>query len=144
MPGGGIDLVAVITARMKGWQTRSFPEKTCEHHRRMGTGMHNGFMVPLKGGWKDYVLGGHPVWQVCRSIYQMKNKPYIIGGCLRLAGFYYAMLTRVEKAVSKDFLEFRRKEQMLRMRAFVKKCLLPQGLHSAAERVVTDMEERSK
>jgi glycosyltransferase involved in cell wall biosynthesis len=30
---GGIDLVAVITARMKGWQTRTFPERICIHHR---------------------------------------------------------------------------------------------------------------
>ena len=35
--GGGIDWVAVTTARMKGWQTRTFPEKTCFHHRKMGT-----------------------------------------------------------------------------------------------------------
>ena len=35
--GGGIDWVAVTTARMKGWQTRTFLEKTCFHHRKMGT-----------------------------------------------------------------------------------------------------------
>src|SRR5262245_53451983 len=36
--GGGIDWTAVTTARMKGWQTRTFTEKTCLHHRPMGTG----------------------------------------------------------------------------------------------------------
>ena len=35
--GGGIDWVAVTTARMRGWQTRTFVEKTCFHHRTMGT-----------------------------------------------------------------------------------------------------------
>src|ERR1017187_4631778 len=34
---GGIDLVAVITARMKGWQTRTFQEKVYEHHRKMSS-----------------------------------------------------------------------------------------------------------
>src|SRR5438270_347866 len=35
--GGGIDWVAVTTARMKGWTTYSFGERVFEHHRKMGT-----------------------------------------------------------------------------------------------------------
>ena len=35
--GGGIDWVAVTTARMKGWKTRSFDERVFHHHRKMGT-----------------------------------------------------------------------------------------------------------
>ena len=34
----GIDVIACLSARMKNWQTRTFPEMTCEHHRPMGTG----------------------------------------------------------------------------------------------------------
>ena len=36
-PAGGIDWVAVTTARMKGWRTRSFPEKRFHHYRPLGT-----------------------------------------------------------------------------------------------------------
>ena len=36
--GGGIDWVAVTTARMKGWKTRTFTERRVYHHRKMGTG----------------------------------------------------------------------------------------------------------
>ena len=39
--GGGIDWVAVTTARMKGWKTSSFPDRTFIHHRKMGTGGSN-------------------------------------------------------------------------------------------------------
>src|SRR5258707_2521510 len=35
--GGGGDHIAVITARMKGWKTRTFTEKVCLHHRAIGT-----------------------------------------------------------------------------------------------------------
>jgi poly-beta-1,6-N-acetyl-D-glucosamine synthase len=35
--GGGIDWVAVTSARMKGWQTYSFGERVFHHHRVMGT-----------------------------------------------------------------------------------------------------------
>jgi glycosyltransferase involved in cell wall biosynthesis len=118
---GGIDLVAVLTARMKGWQTRTFPEKTCVHHRRMGSAKHSSLMVALKGGRGDYMLGGHPVWEVVRSIYQMSKRPVILAGSLRLAGFVWAMVTRVEKTVSAELVEFRRKEQMRRLREFLRR-----------------------
>ena len=35
--GGCIDHIAVISARMKGWKTRTFTDKICLHHRQMGT-----------------------------------------------------------------------------------------------------------
>jgi len=35
--GGGIDHIAVVSARMKGWKTRTFTDKVCIHHRTMGT-----------------------------------------------------------------------------------------------------------
>ena len=34
---GGVDWIAVTTARMKGWKTRSFPEKRFHHYRTLGT-----------------------------------------------------------------------------------------------------------
>ncbi len=37
LKAGAIDLVAVITARMKGWKTQTFIDKFCVHHRSMGT-----------------------------------------------------------------------------------------------------------
>jgi poly-beta-1,6-N-acetyl-D-glucosamine synthase len=116
---GGVDLVAVTTARMKGWETRTFLEKTYTHRRRMGTASANFFVAPFKVGRADYVLGSHPLWEVARSIYQTTRPPVVVGGVLRLAGFLYAMLTRAEKQVSADFINFRRKEQMRRLRRFV-------------------------
>jgi glycosyltransferase involved in cell wall biosynthesis len=36
-PEGGIDWIAVTTARMKGWKTRSFAKKRFHHYRTLGT-----------------------------------------------------------------------------------------------------------
>jgi len=119
--GGGIDLVAVLTARMKGWQTRTFLEKTCEHHRLMGTAGQGKLASLLKGGGRDYRLGVHPVWQVLRSCYQMSRKPLVLGGCSLLAGFFWAMLTQEERPVPKEFVRFRRREQMDRLKQHVRK-----------------------
>jgi len=96
---GGVDLVAVITARMRGWQTRTFLEKPYKHHRKMGTATHNGLIGSFKGGRTDYVLGCHPVWEFFRCIYQLTQPPVLLGGSLRLVGFTLAMVSRVEKEV---------------------------------------------
>ena len=120
---GGIDLVAVISARMKGWQTRSFLEKTCMHHRKMGTAKRSALMVAFKGGQGDYMLGTHPLWEFSRTFYQMTKPPIIVGGFARWAGFSIAMILRKQKLVSAELVRFRRAEQMQRLRDYVSKTL---------------------
>lgn len=115
---GGIDLVAVISARMKGWQTRSFLEKICMHHRKMGTAKRSPTMVAFKGGQGDYQLGMHPLWEFSRTFYQITKPPIIIGGLARWVGFSMAMVLRKEKLVSEELVRFRRAEQMQRLRDY--------------------------
>ena len=43
----------LLTARMRGWQTRTYPEKFCQHHRIMGSAKHSTFVNGLKLGEKD-------------------------------------------------------------------------------------------
>jgi poly-beta-1,6-N-acetyl-D-glucosamine synthase len=115
---GGVDLVAVITARMKGWQTRTFLEKTCFHHRKMGTAKRSPLAIAFDGGRTDYTHGCYVVWELFRSVYQMTRPPLLLGGVCGLAGFLWAMVTRAEKVVTQDLIRFRRKEQMRRLRDF--------------------------
>jgi glycosyltransferase involved in cell wall biosynthesis len=108
---GAVDLVAVVTARMKGWITETFPGKFCVHHRQMGTATEGFVRATFKSGYGDYRMGVHPMWQLFRSIYQMSRKPLFAGGFLLLLGYFWAMITRVPKPVSTEFVTFRRKEQ---------------------------------
>jgi biofilm PGA synthesis N-glycosyltransferase PgaC len=108
---GAIDLVANVTARMKGWRTQTFPEKFCVHHRQMGSAKDHLVMAMFKSGYGDYRVGVHPMWQLFRSIYQMRRKPIFAGGFLLLFGYFWAMVTRVSRPVSTEFVNFRRKEQ---------------------------------
>jgi glycosyltransferase involved in cell wall biosynthesis len=120
---GGIDTIAVITARMKGWETRSFLEKACMHHRAMGTATNKGFSPVFKTGMQDYTHGIDPVWQIFRSLYQMTRKPYVISGSLCLAGYLWAMVSRMERPVSAEFMRFRKIEHRRRLRGFFKSVL---------------------
>jgi hypothetical protein len=119
--GGGIDWTAVTTARMKGWQTRTFTEKTCQHLRPMGTGSRSPLSVNFHHGQRDYYLGGHPLWQLFRSAHQVTRPPYVFGGLSLLAGYSWAALRRVERPVTEDLVRFHRREQMDRLRTFVRR-----------------------
>ena len=114
--GGGIDWVAVTTARMKGWKTKTFVGKSCLHHRKMGTGNTSAMMTSFRQGGKDYFLGNHPLWEIFRSLYQLTKKPFIVGGSLLFLGFALAGIKRVERPISKELLEFIRGEQMQRLK----------------------------
>jgi len=118
MRGGGIDHVAVISARMKGWRTRTFTEKTCDHHRKIGTAKRSPASMKFDVGRLDYALGGHPLWELFRSAYQMTKPPLAIGGMMIFAGYFTSMLRRVERPVSDELVRFRRREQMKRLRRF--------------------------
>ncbi len=115
MKGGGIDHLAVVSARMKGWKTRTFPEKVCIHNRAMGTAQLGKIQARFKMGVKDHTLGNHPLWEVSRTIYQMTKKPLLIGGIALGAGYVWSSLrgsnTRLDPAVR----HFIREEQMRRL-----------------------------
>jgi len=117
--GGGIDWIAVTTARMKGWKTRTFVERVCYHHRPMGTASSGRLRANFKLGQQDYYLGGHPLWQLFRGCYQMARAPYVAGGFLLVAGYGWAWLKRVERPVSKELIQFHQGEQMQRLFARV-------------------------
>jgi poly-beta-1,6-N-acetyl-D-glucosamine synthase len=117
--GGGVDHIAVIAARMKGWKTRTFTDKMCLHHREIGTAQRGALMARFRFGVQDYALGGHPIWEFFRTVYQMANRPFLLGGLMLGAGYVWAMARRVKRPVSQELVTFRRREQMARLRKFL-------------------------
>jgi glycosyltransferase involved in cell wall biosynthesis len=118
--GGGIDWLAVTTARMMGWKTRTFPERTVLHHRKIGTGGSNRLGFLYRQGVKEYYLGSHPVWQTFRALYQMKHRPYVIGGMAIFAGYFASAIRGVKRQASPDVIRFCRQEQIQRLKAALK------------------------
>jgi glycosyltransferase involved in cell wall biosynthesis len=114
--GGGIDWIAVTTARMKGWKTQTFIEKVCHHHRPMGTATAKPWKAWFRLGRQEYYLGNHPLWQFFRACFQVRNKPFVMGGALLYAGYVWSAMTGVERAVSKELMRFHRAEQMQRLK----------------------------
>jgi glycosyltransferase involved in cell wall biosynthesis len=117
--GGSIDHIAVITARMKGWKTRTFTEKVCIHHRTIGTAERSVLMSRFKLGIKDYAVGNHPLWELFRTVHQMTKAPIGFGGLALGTGYVWALLRRIQRPVSRDLIHFHRREQMQRLKRFL-------------------------
>ena len=113
---GGIDLLANLRARMHGWETRVCTERVLIHHRQQGTSGAHPWLVEFHNGRKDYLFGAHPLWQLCRATYRLTRKPYVIGGVLAAAGYAAAALAGGGKDFPPDVVEFRRREQIRRLR----------------------------
>jgi hypothetical protein len=106
--GGGIDWIAVT-------------ERTCHHHRPMGTASAGTLKANFKLGRQDYYLGGHPAWQLFRGCYQITRRPYVVGGICLIAGYFWAWITRVPRPVSPELIRFHQHEQMQRLRRWLMK-----------------------
>src|SRR5437016_1898701 len=106
-------------ARMKGWKTKSFRERSFFHYRHLGTAERGVLASAFSYGEKDYYLGGHPVWEVCRVGYRMTKEPYVVGGLALGMGYLSALLRRMARPVSPELMRFHRKEQMAKMRAIL-------------------------
>lgn len=113
---GGIDWIAVTTARMRGWKTRSFREKFFFHHRSLGTAERSGLASGFQYGEKAYYLGGHPLWELLRVCYRMARRPYVIGGAVLGMGYVWAFLRRTPRAVPNELMRFHRREQMVKLK----------------------------
>jgi glycosyltransferase involved in cell wall biosynthesis len=139
---GGIDWMAVTTARMMGWQTRSFREKWFFHHRKLGTAERGRLKSSFSYGEKDYYLGGHPVWEALRVAFRMTRKPYLIDGAALGSGFLWAFVSRQKRAVSKELMKFHRKEQMRKLKTIFGSMMRFKGVDSFQVKPSSGIQEK--
>ena len=113
----GVDWIAVTTARMKGWKTRSFRDKAFFHHRSLGTAERTELQAAFFYGEKDYRMGWHPLWQLFRVAYRCKSNP--LGGLSIGLGYLSGLVKRTERPISRELMRFHRGEQMARLKRIV-------------------------
>ena len=137
---GGIDWIAVTTARMKGWKTRSFLEKRFHHYRPLGTAERGVLAALFSYGEKDYYLGNSPIWELFRVMYHLVKQPVLAGGLALLAGYSWAALRRIKRPVSGELMRFHRREQMKKLRAIFRSLL---GMKKVDNFTLTTEQQRS-
>src|SRR5580704_1525004 len=114
---GGIDWIAVTTARMKGWKTRSFAKKRFHHYRTLGTAERSTWAASFSYGEKDYYLGGSPLWQLFRVVYRSTKQP--LDGAALFSGYLCAAIRRIKRPVTSELMRFHRREQMRKLNAIL-------------------------
>jgi glycosyltransferase involved in cell wall biosynthesis len=114
---GGEDTHASTSARMKGWQARSFPDLKIYHQRH--TGNRGGQLrSAFRQGQMEYHLGYDILFEFLKCIGRMRERPFFVGGFLRLLGFAWPHIQKDKRAVTEEFVAFIRKEQRKRLSSF--------------------------
>jgi hypothetical protein len=121
---GGDDSLAEITARMNGWQTRSFTEYVAVHHRPTGTGGGTRLLAgKYRQGLAEFSLGTHPLFMAAKSVRRLFiERPFILAGMARLAGFTQALITRPQREISPQAMKYVRTEQLRRLAVRARLC----------------------
>jgi len=116
-PYGGEDTCAEILARMYGWQTWSFPEVQALHLRPVGTGDGRSLVrARFRLGLTDYSVATHPIFMAAKCLRRsLKEKPRVISGLARFAGFLWGYATRVERQLPGLAVRYIRREQTARL-----------------------------
>jgi len=117
---GGSDALAGIVARMYGWQTQHFPQYQAIHYRALGTGSGAPLLVAkCRDGLVDYTLGTHPLFVLAKSFRRIfLEQPFLLASLARLSGFFSGYLLKKKREVPDEVIEFVRKEQIHRLRAW--------------------------
>jgi glycosyltransferase involved in cell wall biosynthesis len=115
---GGEDAAAELMARQHGWKTRTFRDLKVLHHRRMGANGGSAFRAFYNMGWRDAVIGYHPLFELVRVVSRMRATPVVLGGLSHLSGYLSAKVLRVPVALPVESVDFLRREQLERLAAW--------------------------
>ncbi|QJT07744.1 glycosyltransferase [Oceanidesulfovibrio marinus] len=113
----GEDAVAEISARMHGWETRTFPELKVLHHRLTGTEGAGVWKARVRLGVQDHRIGYTPLFEIVRAVSRLRERPCVLGAAALLAGYFGARLRREPYQVSSEFRAYFRREQLHRLKA---------------------------
>jgi poly-beta-1,6-N-acetyl-D-glucosamine synthase len=113
---GGEDWYAQQCAKMKGWRAQTMPELKVFHHRP--TGAASGLLRHhFYAGRSDYSFGSDPIFEVLKCALRVSERPWLLGAVTRFLGFAWYSLSGQKRPVSKEFIDFLRKEQRAKVRS---------------------------
>jgi glycosyltransferase involved in cell wall biosynthesis len=112
---GGEDTIAVISARMKGWEVKAFPEFRVFHHKR-GVDVRGMLRECFRDGSMGFALGSDPLFEILKSFRRINRRPFLIYTFVRLVGFFSQYCCGKGRVVNKEFIKFLRHDQFIRIK----------------------------
>jgi biofilm PGA synthesis N-glycosyltransferase PgaC len=120
LPYGGLDTAAEITARMKGWKVRKFPENRVFESRRTGTASAGPLVARIKEGRHFHSLGYGMLFFLLRCVYRLKDRPVILGSAAALAGYLFSMIWQRPIVLPRETVHYLRAEQREKIKRLMK------------------------
>lgn len=113
---GGEDAAAEITARMKSWEVRTYPDLKVLHYGYVGQASGNILKAKYRRGICFFQLGYHPLFQISRCIYRLFERPIIIGSIIECIGFFVSYAKKEKRLLPDATIKFLRNEQLKRLK----------------------------
>lgn len=107
---GGEDWYAQQCAKMNGWTAYTIPSLKVFHHRNTGTS-NRAFRRQFRAGRVDHSMGSDPVFELLKCGVRVRETPWVLGAMTRFLGFLWSTICREPRPVSREFVQFLRKEQ---------------------------------
>jgi biofilm PGA synthesis N-glycosyltransferase PgaC len=109
-------------ARMEGWKTASFrdPELRILHLRLMGSTERSVYHGRLRWGAGQWFMGSAFPYVLVSGLFRMRERPYLLGGLLIVAGYLLAALRRAPRYDDPHFRRELRRWQWERLRQLLR------------------------
>ena len=113
---GGEDAAVEITARMKGWKVRKFPENRAYEQRRTGTAETGILRSKVREGGRFYSLGYGFLFYALRCLYRLPERPVLLGSAAALFGYLKSMFQGLPVNLPREVVSYLRAEQRQKLR----------------------------
>ena len=118
LPEGGWDAITCVRARMNGFSTATFPDLIVEHLKPRNVAEGGLFRRNWQFGVRDYVLAGHPLFEVAKCCARCLEFPPLMASLARLAGYGWAAVSNQKCRLPADVCRHIRQEQLARLNPF--------------------------
>jgi poly-beta-1,6-N-acetyl-D-glucosamine synthase len=112
------DGIDIHRCRMKGYKTLSFhePEARLIHHRLMGSSDKSVFTGRVRLGRGIWFMGYHPLYAIASGLFRTHERPYVIGGLIIIANYFWAAMRREPRFEDPEFIRELRQWQLATLR----------------------------
>lgn len=116
----GWDTVDLLRMQMRGYSVRTLHQLQFEHVRQVGT--RRGYIDgTIRDGRNAYLTGYTPHFFVCRALFNIRFKPYLLRTICMLWGFTAAYVRRLPRAVTQEERFFHAQLLRDRLRLYLRK-----------------------
>jgi glycosyltransferase involved in cell wall biosynthesis len=120
------DGIDIHRCRMKGYRTLSFhhTEARLIHHRLMGSSDSNVFKGRMRLGRGIWFMGYHPLYAIASGLFRTRERPYLIGGLIIIASYFYAAMRREPRFNDSEFVRELQRWQIEQLKKLPKRLMV--------------------